>query len=193
MSEAEGKKPKLTQIITGPCRLFYVNAFAPRANDQGVEKYSTQVLIKKGDKTTLDLIRTAIKHAKDDYKAKFGAAFPTDGHLPVRDGDVEFEQGDKPDADYKGHYFLNASSKQKPGIVDSEGQEIISQSEIYSGLFARVILNFYPFKVKGNRGIAAGLNGIQKIRDGDPKSGIGSVGEIFGRYESAEPEDDPGF
>lgn len=185
---SDEKKAKPTQVITGVCRLFYVNAFQARANDQGVEKYSVQGLIPKGDAGTLAMIRAAIIAAKAEFEKKFKMKFPASGKLPIRDGDAELDDETKDDPDYRGHFFFNASSKQKPGLVDAQGQEIISQSELYSGVFGRLIINFYPYDVKGNKGIAAGLNGIQKIRDGEPKSGVGSVSEVFGRYENADGE-----
>jgi len=197
MSEAAGKKA--TQVVTGEGRLFYVNAFTARANDQGVEKFSVQGLFRKTNTATIDPIRAAVAAAKAEFKKKFpqhlkkNGDFPDGFRLPVRDGDAELESELKNDPDYKGCYFINASSKQKPGIVDSEGQEIVSQSEIYSGMFGRLILNFYPYAVKGNYGIAAGFNGLQKTRDGEPKSGVGSVSDVFGRFEQTEPKDDPGF
>jgi len=193
------KAAKATQVVTGEGRLFYVHAFEAKENDQGVKKFSAQYLFKKSDKATVDAIAAAINAAKEEFKAKFpglmlkNGQFPTGFRLPVRDGDEELAQEVKTDPDYKGHYFINASSKNKPGIVDTQGQEILSQAEIYSGMFGRVILNFYPYDAKGNRGIAAGLNGIQKVRDGEPKSGAGSVSDVFGKFESSEPADAPGW
>lgn len=142
------------------------------------------------------LFKEAIEAAKLEYASKFGnGKVPKDLYLPVRDGDSELEDGKKTDKDYTGHYFFNCSSGNKPGIVDAEGQPILDASEIYSGMFARLILNFYPYNTKGNSGVAAGLNGVQKIRDGEPKSGAGAVDAIFGRYETSEADasDGPGF
>lgn len=64
--------------------------------------------------------------------------------LPLRDGDIE-----RDDEVYKGHYFLNASSKEAPQIVDRRVQPILDQSEVYSGCYARVSLNFYAFSSNG--------------------------------------------
>ena len=38
-----------TQITTGRVRFSYVNAFHPRADQNGVEKYSVMLLIPKSD------------------------------------------------------------------------------------------------------------------------------------------------
>lgn len=189
----ETKKPKPTQIVTGPVRIFYAQLVEPKANDQGKLKFSCQPLIKKSDKATLAAIERAVKAAEAEYAAKFGGGkLPANLRRPLRDGDAEFESGEKKDKDYKGHFFLNCSSGNRPDVLDINGDPIIEKSEIYSGMFARLIINFYPYNTAGNKGVAAGLNGVQKVRDGEPKSGVGSANELFGRYESNdEDEVDP--
>ena len=64
--------------------------------------------------------------------------------LPLRDGDVE-----RDDEAYKGHYFINANSKKTaPQIVDKSVKPIMDRSEVYSGCYGRVSLNFYAFQLK---------------------------------------------
>jgi hypothetical protein len=96
---------------------------------------------------------------------------------PLRDGDEE-----RPDDDaYQGHYFLNANSNadQAPQIMDLNRKEITEHREIYSGVYARASVNFYAYNASGNRGIACGLNGIQKVRDGENLGGRGDVSSDF--------------
>jgi hypothetical protein len=62
----------------------------------------------------------------------------------------------------------------------------MSRSEVYSGVYARVSINFYAFNSNGNRGIACGLGNIQKIRDGEPLGGRSSAAEDF----ASDYEDD---
>lgn len=85
---------------------------------------------------------------------------------PLRDGDLE-RPGD--DA-YKDSFFVNANSATKPGIVDADCQNILERSEVYSGVYGRASINFYAFNSNGNKGIACGLNNLQKIRDGEPSA-----------------------
>ena len=80
---------------------------------------------------------------------------------PLRDGDTERPD----DPAYKDSYFLNANSSTAPGIVDADCQPILQRSEVYSGVYGRASINFYAFNTNGNRGIAVGLNNLQKIRD----------------------------
>ena len=41
-------------------------------------------------------------------------------------------------------------------------------------LYGRASINLYAYNVNGNRGIAAGLNNLQKLADGDPLGGMAS-------------------
>ena len=103
----------------------------------------------------------------------------------MRDGDE-----DRPDqTEYAGHYFINANSKMQPGIVDKNVQPILDSTEVYSGCYARVSINFFPYNQAGNKGIGCGLNNIQKIADGDYLGGRSRPEDDFDAVE-AEDEDD---
>lgn len=98
---------------------------------------------------------------------------------PLRDGDTE-----RPDSpEYAGCYFVNANSATAPGIVDADRQEIIDRSEVYSGVYGRASINFYAFNSNGNKGIACGLNNLQKIRDGAPLGGKSRAADDFATDE----------
>jgi hypothetical protein len=75
------------------------------------------------------------------------------------------------DPAYAGHWFVNANSNNKPGLVDENLNDIIDRDEFYSGCYGRASVNFYAFNVSGNRGVACGLNNIQKLEDGEALSG----------------------
>jgi hypothetical protein len=86
----------------------------------------------------------------------------------------------------KGHYVLNASSKNKPGVVDAALQPIIEPTEFYSGCYGRASLNFFAYNQAGNRGIGCGLNNLQKLADGEPLGGKSRPEDDF----SDEADDD---
>lgn len=167
--------PSKTKVVTGKARLSYVQLFEPKADDQGKLKYSVAILIPKTDKATIDKINAAVEVAKQEGKAgKWGGKLPPNLKLPLRDGDTE---RDAPE--YKGHYFINANSLQKPGVVDANVQPILDRGEVYSGCYGRVSLNFYPFDSKGNKGVGAGLQNVQKLADGEPLSGRSRAEDDF--------------
>ena len=188
-----------TAVITGKARGSYMNPFEPRPDDNGVLKYSGQALIPKTDTATLKAISAAILEAKKIGVKKFGwdlENLPKKFKSPVRDGDAELADGTKKEKDkalYEGCYFINATSKFAPGVVDKNGKEILKASEAYSGAFYRFEFNFYPYETKGNIGIAAGLNAVQKIAEGERLGGGGSDGSNFGAYESTEEEEEIPF
>ncbi|WP_144597912.1 DUF2815 family protein [Aeribacillus composti] len=188
-----------TKVITGKVRLSYVHVFQPQSIDGGEEKYSTSILIPKEDKETLRKIKTAIEAAKELGKSQWGGKIPANLKLPLRDGDEE-----RPDDEaYAGHYFINASSKTKPGIAKPIGktpdgktkfEEITDSTEVYSGCYARISINFYPFNKNGNRGIAVGLNNIVKVQDGEPLGGRARLEDEFAEIEFDDVlEDDDDF
>ena len=105
---------------------------------------------------------------------------------PLRDGDVE-----RPDDEaYAGHWFVNANSNTAPGVVDINRQSIMDISEIYSGVYARVSLSLYAFNSNGNRGIACGLQNIQKIRDGESLGGKANAEDDFNDNFTTDASDD---
>lgn len=155
---------------------MYFHGWEPNSVNGGTPKYSTSVIIPKTDIKTLDAINAAVEAAIKEGVAKFGGKIPNKAalKLPLRDGDVE-----RDDEAYKGSFFLNANSTTAPQIVDRAVQPILDRSEVYSGCYARVSLNFYAFNTNGNRGIACGLGNIQKVRDGEPLGGKSSALDDF--------------
>ena len=162
-----------TKVVTGKIRMSYAYLFTPRTSDDPNEKpkYGLSVLIPKSDVATLKKIKAAVDTAREIGKeSKWGGKIPPGLKLPLRDGDI-----DKPDSpEYAGHYFFNASSTNKPGIVDKDLNPVLDQTEVYSGCYGRVAVNFYPFSIKGNKGVAAGLNNVQKLEDGEALGGTRS-------------------
>jgi hypothetical protein len=168
-----------TKVITGKVRLSYVNVF--EVNDKG--KYSTAILIPKSDKATIEKIKAAVDAVKAEPKSSqvWGGKFLASFKTPLRDGDTDRDVEKNPE--YKGCYFVNCNSGQKPGVVDAQLNPIMDKSEVYSGCFARVSINFYAYSVDGNKGIAAGLNNVQKLADGDSLSGRARAEDDFTAVE----------
>lgn len=176
-----------TKVITGPdTRWSYANVWNPKSINGGTPKYSVSLIIPKSDTATVQKIRTAIRAAYEEGASKLkgnGKSVPPLSAIknPLRDGDME-----RPDDEaYKNAYFVNANSANKPGIVDADRQEIIDTSEVYSGVYGRASINFYAFNTNGNKGIACGLNNLQKIRDGESLGGKSSAEDDF-----ADDDDD---
>ena len=170
-----------TKVITGVCTFSYLNCWDPKpAADGGKPKYSVSLIIPKSDTKTVEKIKAAIKAAYEEGASKLkgnGKSVPPmcSLRIPLRDGDV-----DRPDDEnYKGSWFINANSDTAPGIVDADRQPILTRSEMYSGVKGRASINLYAYNVNGNRGIACGLNNLQKISDGTPLGGKSRAEDDF--------------
>lgn len=169
-----------TKVVTGKVRFSYAHVFTPKAMEEGGEaKYNISILIDKKDTATIARVEAAINAAmelgKNKLADKNGKVNKATLKLPLRDGDV-----DRPDDEsYAGTMFFNASSTRKPGIVDVDKLEIITPEEFYSGCYGRASINFYAFNAKGNKGVAAGLQNLQKLEDGERLDGSSTAEEDF--------------
>lgn len=177
---------QLTKVVTGKVRFSYLHVWEPTAIEEGQDKkYSVSLIIPKSDKDTLARIKKAVAAATEAGKAKFGGKIPANLKQPLRDGDIERPE----DESYENAYFLNANCKTKPGVVDQNLNPILDQDELYSGCFGRASVTFYAFNTSGNKGIACGLNNLQKLGDGEPLGGRSTAESDFGGVP-AEVEDD---
>lgn len=167
-----------TKVIV-PCRFSYFNGWEPTSVNGSDPKYSVSAIIPKSDTASIEAIKAAIEQAKKDSIGKWGGKIPANLKLPLRDGDI-----DRPDDEaYAGCYFFNANSRQAPQIVDKKVQPILDQNEVYSGCYGRISVTFYGYNSNGNRGIAAGLGNIQKLKDGEPLGSRSNAAEDFDTVE----------
>lgn len=168
-----------TKVVTGLVRFCYVNVFEPRALNEGEQpKYGICILIPKSDQETIDKVNAAIEAAKVVGKAKIAdknGRIPGNIKTPLRDGDDERSD----DPAFENCYFINANSVRKPGLVDKDLNPILSQDEFYSGCYGRASISFYAFNVQ-SKGIAASLNNLQKLKEGEMLAGGASAEEDFG-------------
>ena len=178
------KNTSATKVVV-PCRISFANIWEPKSVNGSEEKYSVSLLIPKSDKTTLAKIHKAIEAAKEDAKGKkWGGKIPPNIKLPMHDGDI-----DRPDDEnYAGHMYFNASSKDAPQIVDRKVQPILDPMECGSGDYCNVSVNFYGFAASGNKGIAAGLGNIQKVKDGERLAGKTSAASDFTEVEGDDDD-----
>lgn len=166
------------RVITGKVRFSYVHVFEPSSIDTGEAKYSVSLIIPKTDKKTIADVKAAVEAAKKAGAAKFGGKAPSNLKLPLRDGDTDREE----DEAYAGAYFLNASCKTKPGIVDKYGRRIEDSTNFYSGCYGRASVTFYAFNTNGNKGIACGLNNLMKLEDGEALGGRSLAEDDFADF-----------
>lgn len=173
----------MSKVVLQDVRFSYAHVFEPSSIGNSVEKkYSVSLIIQKSNVAALKAVEDAVEFVKKEVMAKNKGKLPANFKLPLRDGDTDRPE----DTAYKGCYFIGATSKTKPGIVNRLKEPITDQDLFYSGCYGNVSVNFYAFDVNGNRGIAAGLNNIMKTRDGDALSGRASAEQDFAGIEAEE-------
>jgi hypothetical protein len=108
---------------------------------------------------------------------------------PFRDG------AEKSDLEgYEGCVFAAATTKQQPGVVDSKVQRIIDPNAAYSGAYYRATVTAYAYEQAGNKGVAFGLQNVQKVRDGERMAGRVEAEKDFDEVDtSAFEEGDKDF
>ena len=160
-----------TRVVTGKVRLSYVHLFEPYSNDPDKEaRYSVTVLIPKRDGVTISKLYAAEAAAKEDGKSsKFGGRVPTNLSSIIHDGDEEADLDRNPE--YAGHLYMAMSSKTRPGVVDAALNSVMDATSVYSGCYARVSINAFPYNTAGKKGISFGLNNVQFLEDGEPLGG----------------------
>ena len=162
-----------TKVITGPnTRWSYANVWEAKSINGSTPKFSVSLIIPKTDTATIEKINRAIKAAYEEGQSKLR-------------GNSKFVPR-KGDPAYAGCMFINANSSTAPGIVDADCNPILDRSEVYSGVYGRASINLYAFNSNGNRGIACGLNNLQKIRDGEP---MGSRSRAEDDFATDDDED----
>lgn len=173
-------------VVFGPCRLSYTHLFMKYTPEGTADdgKFMSNVLIPKGEKETVKALQEAIENAKKAaITAKWGGKEPKKLDLPLRDGD------DKEDDVFADHFYVNAKSSTRPGIVDKHRNPIVDEDEIYSGVWAIVSVTFYGYEVSGNRGVACGLNNVMKFKDGERLGGRTSAESDFADLDMEDDDD----
>lgn len=176
-------KPTTNKATTPKFRASFVWAFKPQppmAGQAGDPKYGVTMLFDATARKTPAFAQMK-KLAEQAAKEKFGAKLKPDGNgwyvglrNPFRDGE------EKSDLEgYTGMVFVSATSKMQPGIVDHDLSRIISEEDFYSGCFARATITAYGYDKAGNKGVAFGLQNLQKLADGERFSGRAAAEDDF--------------
>lgn len=151
-----------TKVITGSVILNYVNVKEARANLLSSEpKFSLVILIPK-ESETINKVYEGIYNATKNGLDLWGGQVPQDLITCLKDGDSTSKE------EYKNHFYINATSKYRPQIVDKD-LKLLSADELYNGCVARVSISFYPYnhRESKNKGISCELLNIQKLQDGN--------------------------
>lgn len=185
-----------TEVTTGIVRLSFVHLKEPYSfMPENPAKYSATILLPKEDTATKAAIDAAIEAAKQyGVSAKWNGKMPPVVNVPIYDGDGVRPNGESFGPECSGCWVFTASANEdhRPQIVDLKLQPIVDPMEIYSGMYARVNVNFFAYAYSGKRGIGCGLGPVQKVKDGEPLGGgFTSAADAFGGVNAIKTEIDP--
>lgn len=175
----------LTNVTTGEIRLSFVHLFKPYAFQPGQEeKYSTTVLLPKTDMATKGRIDAAIQAAKEKGAAdKWNGVVPPVVPNPIWDGDGVKQDGTPFGPECRGHWVFTARANvdYPPEVVDQNGNPIINHSDVYSGCYAIVNVEFFAYNFNGKKGVGCSLGPVKKTRDGEALGGTApTAAQAFG-------------
>lgn len=162
----------MSRVITPEAIASYPNVFVPRAQSEDQDPKYSVALVFLTETQALPDFKAMKKAALDVAKEKWGAKAAE----MIRGGKIRFPFRD--DAEEKGYpegsVFVNARGTRRPGVVsiypdpnnDGRPTPITNEEDIYPGCIVRASISFFAYDVSGNRGVGAGLNNLQKLRDG---------------------------
>lgn len=185
-------------VTLNDVRFSYLNVFQakpPFNNPQGEAKFSTTILVPKTNLQAKALMDQAIAAAiEEGVSAKWNGIRPPQPSICVHDGDGPRPSDGQPfGQECRGCWVFTASCKadRPPFVVDTQVQPIIDPTQVYSGMWGNVSVNFFAYNQAGKKGIGCGLNGIQKIRDDEPLSAHVTAQDAF--QPVAAPAAAPGY
>jgi hypothetical protein len=172
---------------------FAQNLFKAQAMEGGTPKYSVVALFPEG--ADLKAMKAAaFKAGKERFGAKWVSEkgqWPKKFRSPFRDG------AEKEDMDGYGEGVtfctLSANVEYPPSVFDKDVTRIdptdpSAKQIFYSGCWAEALIRPYAYDAGGNKGVAFGLLGIQKVKE-DKRFG-GGVGASADDFSAVEDESD---
>lgn len=176
-------------ITINNVRFSYCNLFQPQARPGQEPKYSVTILVPKSNTGAKAAIDQAIAQAIEAGVSKcWNGVRPPQPAICVHDGDGARPSDGQPfGEECRGCWVFTAASKKKPFVVDAQVQNIIDPTQVYSGMWGNVNVNFFPYNSNGKKGIGCGLNGVQKTQDGEPLGGRVTAQEAFQPVPASTP------
>jgi hypothetical protein len=177
-------------IMTPRARLSYPALFKARAMEVGKEpKFSASLIFDAAAQAT-PLFAAMKAQASAAARENWGDKLPANLRNPFRNG------SEKDDPAYQGAVFINTSSKQQPQVVGGAIDPLTGKlkviddpSEVYAGCYVIAAVRAYAYDAKGNRGVAFGLQALQKVADGEPLGGGVRATEVFQPVEAGDFSD----
>lgn len=187
------------RMTTGKVRLSFPYLFKPREREGQDPKYTVMLIIPKSDTETVKRLRALeAKVLKEDAASVLGIKSGTPvlgqrGVAPsiIKDADEDGTAEDYPEREGCLYMTVNCNTDFPPQIVDRQRKKIEDQSEVYSGVHARVSLRGFAYKRDEKKGVSFGLGNVQVYTgDGEPLGGGRSAEADFDVIEDDDAAGD---
>ena len=150
--------------FNGGAPKFSVAAVWDPSRFTAAEKKLWQAMLDLCDEVSMERFKKRMKDLPGNFKKA------------IRDGAEKAEL-----AGYgEGKLFANLSSRMKPGLIDRDRTPILNQDDFYPGCYARATVSAYSYDQGGGKGVALGLQNLQKIADGERLDSRTDAAEDFG-------------
>lgn len=195
---AAAKKADTLKVKTPEAILSYPYFFKPQPGmNGGKDKYSGAfVFTVEAQESPLykNMQRAALEAARAKWGEKADAM--------IRGGKLRMPFRKSEDDDVEkgypvGSVYVNARADQRPGVVDryndpdtGRPRVITEEKEVYPGMIVQATMRAFAYDHSGNKGVAFGLNNVQKIRDGERLDGRKRADEDFDGEDMSNAPDD---
>lgn len=174
----------MEKLVTPEFRGSFVSIIEPHTMPGAPEgtkpKYQMTIPLPKKDKFWKKLESQIETCAKEKW-----GKIPPRLKNPIKDGD---ELGRD---EFEGKYTVQASSLNKPGIVDAGLNPIMDADEIYSGAYYRASIRCFAWDhPTGGKGVSVALDNVMKVKDGEAFSGKTDAKTDFAEFADDEDEDE---
>lgn len=168
------------KVVTGKARINHVHVFEKFAMGNNAPAFSLMVMVPKSDTATMDEIRAAEAKAAEEGKDKFGGKVPARLASIWKDGDDDADEY----PEQAGHWYAWVTKKGSgkdvaPPVLDVDGTEMLTPSDLYSGCYARVSMEAFAYNSNGNKGVTFGLRAVKKVADGEPLGPVDNAADDF--------------
>lgn len=175
------KKDPRKRVVTPECTISFPRLYTAQPGPQGGDpKYSAALVFDPG--ADVSALKTAANIAGIE---KFG-----EEGFKVLLQNPNFKIPFRTDVAGKGYpegsMFFNATSKQRPGVVGPDLQEISDQAFVYAGCRVKASVTAFAFD-NVSKGIAFALNNVQFLRDGERLDSRVAASEEFDAEMSDAP------
>jgi hypothetical protein len=170
------------KVVTPPFRVSFPSVFTKSEFGEGKPKYSVVALFYPGKMNDKEKAQfKAMQGLLDEAcRGKFGKPLVEMAKNPnFKRGLRKGEEKADLDGYGEGCVFATLSTLNRPGLIDKEKQPILSEEDFYAGCWARATVTAYGYDNK-SKGVAIGLQNLQKLGEGDPFSSRVAAEEDFG-------------